>query len=899
MKKLISLLIAIVFVVTCISPTCIFADTNNVQEVSNFTREAEVLSALGVYTAGAEDDYITRGAMIEAFVNLSGIDLGKEEKIYFDVPVGSVYCKAVTTAYYLNFLDAKKGARLGADTYIGYEETVKMAMRLLGYGEIVNTKSYTDIVYKIKALKNFSVAKSNAITQGEAVSLIYDLLEENIAEGSIDNLAVNKSETVLTRFLHMERVEGVVDAVNLTSLTGTTAEMGENGISIDKKFFVTNKTNTEEYLGYRVEGYCKAADGKKEFVYLDKFDNEEIVVEDIDLIEYTGNTIKYYDGEKTETEELSGLEDIIYNNVAAPFFDVSSFNAENFNGYFKLIDNDGNGKTDVIRIYSYDNYVVKNVDVNGRIIMKNEKGILDFSKYDILIVENYDRTALDITNLKEDSLISVFDSGNSKYAKIIVAPYEPAGYITGLSETENIVYVDDDMYYADKEFFDVYQSLLKDSQNSALVDFRGRVAAISELHREDRFVWAYLCDIGSKTGLEKEVSIKVYGTDAEMKTFALKDNVLLDGEKTPAEDVYEYFTELDLVNGKKFCTRQFIRYQVNSGGLVTKIDSPQKTKYETGDTNDAITVEDKYYCLDDGCYFDYSNYVMSPNVKLFVIPTWESDVSKVENAKFEEKDYFVVDGIRSLVEYKNKNIKLEMADIDEAGIASIAAIEMTKYKDVAPGGDYGVNQYSKVQSYMVEGIGVGLDSEGNACPMLRYFSQRDGNTIVKALADDSNVFMKRVYDETGKALADKYRPLSKGDVVRLRFDYAGKVIGVAVDFDIDRVDNGRFLTNTYYNIGIANVKTGAAIRMNYKTLSGAPQFDGTNAEEVFDLSVGKNWRITRVLQEGYVTVYDREKDLIYPGGYDDLLDYKTSPGQLPIIVFRARNAAETCAFVIK
>ncbi len=898
MKKLIALSLTLILIFTCISPSYTFADAQEAEN-SDFVREAEILSALGVYTAENENEYITRGAMIQAFVNLSGIDLTREEKLFYDVPTGSAYSKAVTTAYYLKLLDTRVGARLGVDSFIGYEETVKMAVRLLGYGDIVGTKPYTDIVYKIKSLKNFTVAKSNAITQGEAVSLLYDLLEENIAEGSVDNLAVNKSETVLTHFLHMERVEGVVDSANITSLDGTTDEVGENGISVDGKYFVTTKTNTEEYIGYRVEGYLKDNGGKKEFVYIDKYDNEEIVIEDIDLLAYTGRAIKYYDGEKTETEELSGVEDIILNNVAAPFFDVSSFNAENFNGYFKLIDNDGNGKTDVIKIYSYDNYVVKSVDVNGRIITKNEKGILDFSEYDILIVENYDRTASDIANLKEDSLISVFDSGNNKYAKIIVAPYEPAGYITGLSETENIVYVDDDMYYADKEFFDVYQSLLKDSQNSALVDFRGRVAAISELLRKDRFVWAYLCDIGMHTGLNKEVSIKVLDTNAEMKTFVLRDKVTLDGEKTTPENVYEYFTELDLVNGKKFCNRQFIRYQVNSNDLVINIDSPNKTVYETDDTNDAITVEDKYYCLDDGCYFNYSNYVMSASVKLFVIPTWESDVSKVENAKFEENDYFVVDGIRSLVEYKNKDIKLEMADIDEAGIASIAAIEMTKYKDVAPGGDYGVNQYSKVQSYMVEGIGVGLDSEGNACPMLRYFSQRDGNTIVRALADDSNVFMKRVYDETGKAIADKYRPLSKGDVVRLRFDYSGKVIGVAVDFDIDRVDNGRFLTNTYYNIGIANVKTGAAIRMNYKTLSGAPQFDGTNAEEVFDLSVGKNWRITRILQEGYVTVYDREKDLIYPGSYDDLLDYNTSPGQLPVIVFRARNAAETCAFVIK
>ena len=187
------------------------------------------------------------------------------------------------------------------------------------------------------------------------------------------------------------------------------------------------------------------------------------------------------------------------------------------------------------------------INPSGRMILDSSKPV---NIQNEVIVENFDRTGASITSLKEDSLISVFDGSNEKYAKIIITPYEPAGHISGISQNEGIVYVDEDMHYADKDFFDIYQMQLKDFNNSALVDFRGRVAAISELHREDRFVWAYLCDIDSKTGLEKEVSIKVYGTDAEMKTFPLKADVILDGEKTPAEDVYEFFTELDLVNGK-------------------------------------------------------------------------------------------------------------------------------------------------------------------------------------------------------------------------------------------------------------------------------------------------------------------------------------------------------------
>ena len=172
MKKLISLLIVAIFVVSCISPSCVFADTRQTPDETDFVREAAVLSAIGVYTATVEDNFVTRGAMIQAFVNLSGIDFDKEEKIFFDVAVGSEYCKAVTTAYHLRLLDTPRGARLGVDSYIGYEETLKMAVRLLGYGDVVNTNAYSAVVYKTKALKNFAPAKPNAITEGEAIYVV-------------------------------------------------------------------------------------------------------------------------------------------------------------------------------------------------------------------------------------------------------------------------------------------------------------------------------------------------------------------------------------------------------------------------------------------------------------------------------------------------------------------------------------------------------------------------------------------------------------------------------------------------------------------------------------------------------------------------------------------------------
>ena len=84
MKKLIALSLTLILIFTCISPSYCIADAQ--EEASDFAREANILSALGVYTAEDENEYITRGAMLQAFVNLSGIDLSKEEKLYYDVP---------------------------------------------------------------------------------------------------------------------------------------------------------------------------------------------------------------------------------------------------------------------------------------------------------------------------------------------------------------------------------------------------------------------------------------------------------------------------------------------------------------------------------------------------------------------------------------------------------------------------------------------------------------------------------------------------------------------------------------------------------------------------------------------------------------------------------------------
>ena len=893
MKRLISILTAVLVFVSSFNMLIATAD-----ETASVSREADIISKLNIYNAEDENKNITYGEMLSAFVHISGLNMGKAEKIYYDIEVGDPLAVDVTTAYYTGLVTVPKGAPLRPGRTVSYEETMKMAARVLGYGSLAD-ENYTSILSKMKHINRLKVSDYSALTQGDTVRILFKMLDEELVEFSKDKYAVGTGKTVLDGCLHLEKITGVVNSTSVSSVDGE-KQLGKNRIIIDGTGYYANGIdNAEDYLGCRVEAYIKEdTNGDYEFLYFGTYRTTVKVINDIDIEDISANEITYLENNRITHEKLSGTEDIIYNYVASPTLDLTSLYKNKFDGYFELIDNDSDDVTDVIKVYSYRNYTLKSYDGKNKIITDENRGVLDFTDYDNVIFQKPDGTKPEIEDFAGNAVISVFDSGNKEYAKIIVNNEDAVGLVNGKDIENNIILIDSVEYYTDKDFFETYDSCLRNGKISVLLDYRGKVSAIASEVSESGFKWGYLCGINKKNDLSETIRVKIFDTDGNMNTLELYKRVYLDGVLKDADKVYDFFTDTDAATGKKYCLRQFVRFSVNKSGYVTDIDSPVQTEFENDECNNSVTIEDKFTATDDYTFFAKANYAIAKNVKIMVIPA-SSTGNEADNKGFDDSDYYIVSGARTFFHRSSLTLKLQLADIDKCNIAGLVAVEEVDYKTY-PYGGVEVEKSNKMREYMVDEICWGLDEDGNMCPMLKYFSQRDNNTMQKAMADSIEVFMKPVYDANGKVVSGEYRQFSRGDVVRLKFDYnQKKVIGTAVDFDIDRTDNGRFKQNTYYAIGIAKAKSGVGLRVAYKTNTGAPDFDGHNADEVFDLTVGKNVKISSILANGYITVYDKKQDKIFSGDYYDLIDYSTSPDDLPIIVSRCRNNNELALFVIR
>lgn len=575
----------------------------------------------------ASDSVVTRGEFAKIAVRTMGIkDVSAQNtNEYSDV---TRYTDGAEEIYYLKntgIMNGISGDMFGTNQELTQRQAVVVLTRILGWSAVEG-----DIETHAAKLRIGNMADT-PITYGELVNCIYGAIKSDCVVNDYysEDKKYEIRKNYLSEKLGVYEARGVVTGNRYTALDKA-APVGENIIKIGDAELNDSKFNIDDLLGYEVQYYYF----KENWIYNDTDDallvyacptsnNKITVINDRDIDSFDGSTLKYSDSGRTKALKIKGDEDVIYNGVACPDYDLTMLAPKA--GKITYIEN--NSMYNCIIIEEYKDYIVTSAN-DENIYVKNGSGI-DLTKYDSdsLIICDENGIEKKPEDIPKGSVISVFCSKNHELIKIIYSVNTMTDVkISGMKKDENIIIIDSKEYdvYALYTDWKNKESSISKSTYKIYFDCFGKIARTERLSSELRF--GYLVKISHDSD-EDETILRIVPEDGLIENFECTDKVTVDSKRVAQGDLQSYVS-----------VQQLICYNVDRDGRVNTI----KTAVNKDTFSDSIADME----IDD---FKISYRLTTSDtyraaVKAFGAKVPVSDSTKVffvaEDPKKESDDYY-------------------------------------------------------------------------------------------------------------------------------------------------------------------------------------------------------------------------------------------------------------------
>lgn len=590
------------------------------------------------------DDTITRAeftVVITNFLNLSNIGVADDVLTGFpdlDNDPTKVWARkyvylAVTNGIIKGYPELDGTYTFRADNPVTYEEAVKMVVCALGYEPMATqvvydhwATGYMMVAQQLGILKNaLGVAQSAPVSRGIVANIVYSSLTVDrmvptvLADGSISYVK-EKNSSVISDIIKKDEVSGIVTATYLSGIDTDNPGFTQRFIEVDDVRYVLSGSvaDYEALLGKKIKAYAQKSDNEDYPVLtnLQEVGNKEKTVNVMLIEEITPSQITYYesiDASRSSTLKLDSNYSVIFNGKYVGDYNIRDIVDDVSCGYVEFLDNDGDGRYEILKITSYDVYVVSSYSTTERKIRDlyyTDKTftVPDESTVELTIIKNGKKaTSLslaryDVVSIKE----SPKGTRGRKILEIIVNSQPVSNTVTesrqelGLS----IKKIGKEEYIVSR----YYENLPEESKveisvgNTVQVylDAMGQIVAASANVETANTSYGYLIRAQLNKDTNK-LEIQVIKLSGSAQIYQVTDRIRIDGETFNAQNHERALDKLEeaarLANAgldfegvKNDTYSQLIRYTTNNAGLVTVID----TVIDDGSTYDKLSRDYPY-----------------------------------------------------------------------------------------------------------------------------------------------------------------------------------------------------------------------------------------------------------------------------------------------------------------
>ena len=284
-------------------------------ESEEYERETAVLTGIGILEGFSNgslglNQEVTRAqfaVMIYRIINLSSI---QAEPLFRDVPQSYWAYQYIQDVAMQGYLSGDSDGRFRPDDTVTVEEAVKVLTVMLGYTYPAEEAGgypigYLSVGGAIGILRGVEIEAGKTVTRGKIAKMIYNCLDielmQQVSYGQEATYAVNKEGTLLTNYLNMTSVRGIVTANYWINLDGE-YNINRDQVVIDGFLYYVGNTDIADYVGSSVRAYVKldTSDPVQTVMYYELLsDQEYIVVNDDDILPETTDKNVYVYGRRS------------------------------------------------------------------------------------------------------------------------------------------------------------------------------------------------------------------------------------------------------------------------------------------------------------------------------------------------------------------------------------------------------------------------------------------------------------------------------------------------------------------------------------------------------------------------------------------------------------------------
>lgn len=635
MKRYISFLLAVVISCTTLLIPAVGEEPATTEP--RYTQEISFLEKLEILPANFDTaKMLTRAGFLELVTNviLSDVDyssLNGAGSIFADVDEGHPYYQRILACKNLNLIKGDENNYFYPDREITLIEALTIFLNTLSYTVYANAAGgyptgYYNVSRDIGLTNGLSKGYHDKLDGTTGAKLLYNALFADLAvvdSTSQDgvHITIYEGRNYLSEKMGIMEYDARVTDNGIASVNGSSFEDFQRVMLTETKtgnniIAYHGDCGIEQYLGYRVKVFVRNNEetGRDEVIHFNLHKAvRETVIPSSKIIHTSDNYIEYEIDENTgrySKVSLASPPDVLYNGVYLNVYDHTAFAP--MDGFVRLVDNDGDGRCELVDVVSFNyngslsqqgnarNIVVDSVDVRENMIYCkfNADMNLDLDED----VANYQMRGdcSQLSQLGSMDIVSVAQAPSlvdgKQFYLLFVTKQTVKGILESISLDADELTVDGVTYKASSSILGIKPNFLKrlafDSEIELRLDAAGKAAYIDGMTGGLKN-YAYLIGAMLDDGLDNALKIKVFTKDEEIKILEVSSKALIDGKKYESSQQQldalrmrpEGSTPIDGAPAYGTSLSRPIILEINGKDLVSSVDT-DNPNYATNENAD-------------------------------------------------------------------------------------------------------------------------------------------------------------------------------------------------------------------------------------------------------------------------------------------------------------------------
>ena len=692
-------------------------------------RDMQLLAGLGIYGDNEytePDQLVTREKFAQYIATLmgkKGLKATDQAAIYKDIDIAAYDGYAGLMAAEGILLPNRQG-NFAPYEAVSYEDACRGFVVALGYQYLLEDFLPISAAARLGVADDVSGAQGERLTYALLNRMLLNALE---AEAAVPGNVHVSGQNVMEEFMHITEHTGIVTATQTTSIDSVQT-LKPGYIEIDREQYAVTDVDTTELIGKKVRYYVDEGSEEKLILYICDIGrlNQLLTLQAENIMNYSKNYYEY-EMENGNIRKATVADDkyLIYNYRALSAYDESRL----LPGYgsIELVDNDRDGRYDVVSVLDYQTFVVGSVDKDTGVIYDKfeDKHIAVELTGDVSVLLENGTSNFDA--ITENDVLTIAQSADGEKAVIYKSNQVITGSVGSIWQTGDggqIVMFYDEVHGAEitKEVSRIPNYIPSTALRAGdtgifYLDIFFNLAAYEKTSGEWQF--GYFIEAGVLSNVfDKGIALRLLTENDKIESVTCASRIRMDQKVyDTGDEIYAAFS----------IEPQLIQYKLDTDGKVSSINTENTT--EENGLREIATGASSEYRSDSG---SLGNKIYIDNdTKVFVAPSETADAENYEYKFAAAKSYLVSGKTYSFTAYSAN---------DSENTAQVLLIKNRP-----------VSNIDNVSVGLVGEIATVLDENNEPVSQLTYLTSSGQRTIVLDDTVDLNNLVG-VNNETGLKL---------------------------------------------------------------------------------------------------------------------------------------------------